>query len=106
MVNWGTICSMRMEGLGVRSLVLFNKTLLGKWLWRFGVERESFWREIIGAKYDVMEGGWCTANGHGSYGVSVWRYIRRGWSDFWDKLNFTVGNGNDIRFWNDCWCGD
>lgn len=74
LVNWGVVCLlMRIGGLGVRSLVLFNKALLGKWLWRFGVERDSFWREIIGAN-----GGWCTFEDRGSYGLSLWRYIRRG----------------------------
>lgn len=99
LLGWG--------GLGLRKLlVMFNKALLGKWLWRFGVERVSFWREIIGSKYGVMEGGWCSVDGRGSYGVSLWRYIQRGWSDFRDNLNYEVGNGNNIRFWDDRWCGD
>jgi hypothetical protein len=107
LVKWSVVCSpVRVGGLGLRSLVLFNKALLGKWLWRFGVERLSFWREIIGAKYGVIEGGWCSVDGRGSYGVSLWRYIRRGWSDFRDNVNYEVGYGNNIRFWDDRWCGD
>jgi hypothetical protein len=40
-------------GLGVRDLVIFNKALLGKWLWRFGVEDSKFWRRVFVAKYGV-----------------------------------------------------
>lgn len=89
------------EDPGLRSILLFNKALLGKWLWRFEVERASFWREILGAKYGVMEGGWCSIKGRGSYGVSLWRYIQRGWSDFWERATF-VEDGNIINFGNDC----
>lgn len=43
LVNWDTVCSPQIEESC-------------KWLWQFGVQRESFWREIIEAKYGVMEG--------------------------------------------------
>lgn len=30
---------------------VFNKSLLGKWKWRFLVEPNSFWCQVIKAKY-------------------------------------------------------
>ena len=47
-------------GLGIWRLRRFNFALLGKWLWRYGIERNSLWRKVIEAKYGDKRGGWCT----------------------------------------------
>jgi hypothetical protein len=42
----------------------------------------------------------------GGCGVSVWKYIRRGWDTFYMFVRLEVGDGYNIRFWHDLWCGD
>jgi hypothetical protein len=58
LVKWSKICSpMQTGGLGVRNLIQFNNALLGKWLWRYAMEREVLWRLVVETKYDIMRGG-------------------------------------------------
>ena len=58
LVNWSVVVwTNKKGGLGFRSLVLFNKALLGKWSWRFVRERNPLWKWVIVGKYGLQEGG-------------------------------------------------
>jgi hypothetical protein len=42
LVKWNRICTtLHSGGLGVHNFTQFNRALLGKWLWRYGREREA-----------------------------------------------------------------
>lgn len=69
----------------------FNKALLGKWLWRFGVEESKLWRRVLMAKYGVDKGGWCTKPIRRSHGCSLWNGIMVSWNEFSSHLSVDVG---------------
>jgi len=107
LVNWNKICTpLHAGGLGAHNFIQFNRALLGKWLWRYGREREVLWRLVIDAKFESLKGGWCSKEVSGSFGVGAWKHIRRGWEKFRNFVRFEVGNGSHISFWYDWWCGD
>jgi hypothetical protein len=37
--------------------------------------------------------------------VSLWKTIRKEWGNFVKYVNFEVGDGTKIKFWQDIWCG-
>uniref|UniRef100_A0A2N9FGG2 Reverse transcriptase domain-containing protein n=1 Tax=Fagus sylvatica TaxID=28930 RepID=A0A2N9FGG2_FAGSY len=107
LVRWDTICSpIDRGGLGIRMLVPLNRALLGKWLWRFGVEESRLWRQVVASRHGVVNGGWCTCQVQSSYGCGLWKGIMMGWDQFHKHLRFTVSRGDRVRLWHDCWCGD
>ncbi|KAG6708038.1 hypothetical protein I3842_06G060300 [Carya illinoinensis] len=107
LIKWDKVCTpLSCGGLGVRKLRSFNKTLLGKWLWRYHQEGDVLWRNIINVKYVSLWGGWCSNEVRGAYGVGVWKFIRNGWDDLLGNFRFAVGKGTGIIFWRDIRCGD
>jgi hypothetical protein len=107
LVGWDTVCTPKEAGgLGVRSLILTNKALLGKWLWRFGLEVQHLWRRVLVAKFGTDLGGWRTKPIRGSHGCGLWKGIMSGWEDYFQYVEFVVGQGTRVSFWKDKWCGD
>jgi hypothetical protein len=107
LVSWSKVCSPISEGgLGIWNLRIFNKALLGKWLWRYTHQREAWWKVIVDAKYGGAWDGWCSLDPPGSHGVRLWKYIRKGWSLFRSHTRFILGYGSRIRFWHDVWCAE
>ncbi|RVW75000.1 LINE-1 reverse transcriptase-like [Vitis vinifera] len=107
LVNWERVCVGKEKGgLGLRKLVLLNKALLGKWVWRFAHAKEEMWKRVLVAKYGQEEFGWRTKKVNGAFGVGVWKEIMKEADWCWDNMNFKVGKGTKIRFWKDPWCGE
>jgi hypothetical protein len=97
LVKWSQICQpINLGGLGFRNLRLFNKALLGKWLWRFGNEREALWRQFIVAKYGNLHEGWTFGEVAGPNGVSLWKNIRKERDTFSCFLSFEIGDGSMV----------
>ena len=93
----------RSGGLGVKNLSWLNKALLSKWCWRFSTKSGTLWNEVIRGKYGECEGGWCTLDTRGVFGLGLWKEILTHWSCVSRNLSFEVGNGQIIKFWKDAW---
>uniref|UniRef100_A0A2N9I4J4 Reverse transcriptase domain-containing protein n=1 Tax=Fagus sylvatica TaxID=28930 RepID=A0A2N9I4J4_FAGSY len=107
LVGWDTVCSpLAQGGLGVRRVEVFNRALLGKWLWKFGKEDTHLWRRVIASKYGLDCGGWMTKKPIGTHGCSLWKGIFAGWVFFNQQVELVAGLGTRIRFWHDKWCGE
>jgi hypothetical protein len=107
LMGWDKVCTPKAKGgLGIRSLVLLNKALLGKWLWRFGLEENNLWRRVVVEKFGVVIGGWRTNPIRGAHGCGLWKVILSGWDDYFQHVQFVVGRGNRVRFWEDKRCRD
>ncbi|KAE8709396.1 hypothetical protein F3Y22_tig00110332pilonHSYRG01437 [Hibiscus syriacus] len=53
-VSWSDVCKPKIEGgLGVPNLKVVNRALMEKWAWRFAIEREAVWRELLCIKYKL-----------------------------------------------------
>ena len=107
LVNWSIICMEKKdECLGIKNLSRLNKALLGKWCWRFALEQDSLWKQVIVEKYGEKEGGWCFGASREGYGVGLWKAIRNRWMEFSKRMAFKVGDGRRVKFWKNRWCGE
>ena len=73
--------------------------------WRFAVERESLWKQVIRGKFGE-EGGWSTSKVREGFGVGFWKEIKKEGSLLQNKTVFFVGDGKKVKFLKDKWCGN
>ncbi|RVW98823.1 LINE-1 reverse transcriptase-like [Vitis vinifera] len=87
LIKWEAICEDKSKGgLGLRKLVLLNKALLGKWIWRFAYDKDDLWKQVITTKYGQEGHGWRAKRAYGAFGVGVWKEI---WKETdWLSQNF------------------
>ncbi|CAI0385094.1 unnamed protein product [Linum tenue] len=104
LVRWD-LCRARKTdgGLGVRDLKSCNRALLCKWLWKFGVERGKWWRELILVKFPSSSSEWESKRCRSGFGMSAWANITKGYDTFWRVARVDPGGGAWVSFWDDCW---
>ena len=106
LVRWSIVCDDKGKGgLRVKSLGLFNKALLGKWAWRFANEKTALWNQVIRRKYGEEKGGWRSCEIREAYGVGLWKAINKVGQFVTPFFGYEVGDGKNVRFWKDKWCG-
>ncbi|CAL1405271.1 unnamed protein product [Linum trigynum] len=78
LVDW-KLCKTEKKrcGLDIHDLKAFNDAMLSKWLWRFAVERDSWWRQSIAIKYQNPSLVWQTGKARHGFSQSVWANISK-----------------------------
>ncbi|CAL1355157.1 unnamed protein product [Linum trigynum] len=72
LVEWRICKSNRNNGgLGIRDLATFNSAMLCKWLWKYGVNNNGWWRTLIDIKYSKGKSQWHTGGSRGGSSSSV-----------------------------------
>ena len=89
-----SVCSIKEKGgLSIRSLAKLNKAFRDKWNWRHIVEDNSTWKNLINMKYGLEEGGWFSKEPKRSFGVGLWKDIRREAQQLKQDCKFILGDG-------------
>nr|GEX41031.1 RNA-directed DNA polymerase, eukaryota, reverse transcriptase zinc-binding domain protein [Tanacetum cinerariifolium] len=111
MCGWKKVLALKNKrGLGVSSLLAFNRALLFKWIWRFISQDSSLWFRFI----KVMYGDRGSIDNPGALSQkSLWFDIIKEVTSLSHKgINFLsfikkkVGNGEHTCFWEDTWLDD
>ena len=107
LVRWDVVCKPRVKGgLGIEKIPLRNRTLLGKWLWRFPRESTTLWHQVILSIYGTHSNGWDVNTVVRWSHHCPWKAIAQVFEDFSKYTRFVVGDGERIRFWEDLWWGE
>ncbi|GJV63851.1 RNA-directed DNA polymerase, eukaryota, reverse transcriptase zinc-binding domain protein [Tanacetum coccineum] len=108
-VKWDSVLqSSESGGLGIGSLRAKNLGLLGKWWWRFLIEKNALWCRVISVFYGV-DGGFSSRIGSGLH-KSIWENVISSGVAIDTigvpfRLSFLrdVKSGGETSFWNDIW---
>ncbi|GAU31744.1 hypothetical protein TSUD_146310 [Trifolium subterraneum] len=100
-VAWKYVCVPYSEGgLGLRSLISLNEDSNLKLCWDF-LHSEESWAQIL--RNRALRNG--KVIGH-HISSSLWSSIKSEFSCLMENSNWLVGNGKDIKLWEDSWCGE
>ncbi|KAJ4843752.1 hypothetical protein Tsubulata_044099 [Turnera subulata] len=110
LVAWDKVLTPKIHGgLGVEDLSLKNRCLLYKWFWRYSMEEEHLWRQLIYAKYGLH-----TQAMSPSFNLAkaspLWRHVVRsgegigpGTGSLQSGMTLQLGRGDRASFWIDPW---
>ncbi|WVZ61813.1 hypothetical protein U9M48_011628 [Paspalum notatum var. saurae] len=104
LIKWDQVRQPKEQGgLGIIDLEVQNKCLLSKWLFKLANE-DGTWQTVIRNKYLRSKplGSCCKKPGVSHF----WAGLMDVKQVFLSLGSFQIGDGTQVRFWEDTWCGD
>lgn len=102
-VSWNRICQPKKEGgLGLRNMRDLNTTFLMRASWKFVSPPDTLWQTILRGKYNTWKTDFPKID-TSKPGSNFWKGISKNWDSFRSNVAWQVGNGETVRFWEDCW---
>ncbi|KAE8709200.1 hypothetical protein F3Y22_tig00110332pilonHSYRG01083 [Hibiscus syriacus] len=111
-IKWDLVCKpKKLGGLGIPNLLLLNRALMGKWVWKFVGEKNSWWKSVVCCVYNMDPNSLMIRNTWTARSSWIWRGIVKNFSSdafgdcFRRNLCVRAGNGETVQFWHDVWLG-
>jgi hypothetical protein len=104
LANWQLVCLNKdFGGLGIPNLRDLNMCLLGSRVKRYAHGDNKLWAGIVDRKYNANSPNIFCSDAVGS--STFWKGVM--WAARAVKFGYrwSLGDGNKIRFWEDCWFG-
>lgn len=102
----------KQEGLGIKDLRIVNNSLLAKWWWRYGIEDNSLWKQLICSKYKSERRRWCPFHVEANNISKLWSDIllvnesnSSLFNYYLHNTEIKIDNGERLSFWIDNWMG-
>ncbi|KAK3222181.1 hypothetical protein Dsin_009206 [Dipteronia sinensis] len=96
-----------MRGLGIGKMLIKNKSLLAKWIWRYGTEEQALWRRVIRARYGSLDTDllwdWKCNHDASQFAKTVASLFEEGTTSnrvLTDGLKVVIGDGSKANFWD------
>ncbi|KAE8661369.1 putative ATP binding protein [Hibiscus syriacus] len=104
------LCGWMSNFLMLAGRVVLVKALLGKWVWKFASEKESWWKRVVCGVYDMDPNCIMMGNSWPGRASWIWRGVVKNFffdDGFGDcirrNMRLKTGKGNYVQFWNDVW---
>lgn len=75
------------SSVGIGNKKFSEAELVGKMGVKVCKVNQASWKDIIGAKYGILQGGWITKEIRHSNGSAVCKFLCSIWEQIWGKLN-------------------
>ncbi|XP_039057956.1 uncharacterized protein LOC120201411 [Hibiscus syriacus] len=113
-VIWNLVNKLRrLRGLGILNLDILNRALMGKWVWKFVSEKDSWWKRVVCCVNNLDLNSKMLGNTSTARPSWIWRCVINNFfssDEFRDcirrNLRLKAGNGHSVEFWHDIWLGE